>query len=435
MQNGDEYSTEQALRADCLALVDLPEVDENSQINYPTLPQQGTQHVAQVPRSTDVTRRSSGQPAKSPGGTSTFSGTTARISGSGQELSATSAEDMMDALKDLSDASSKILGLLVPREVSEASVHNIQGQLSDLKSRGTRQLQRHIPNFEAQRNVYGGDRFINAPASVRAVLKVSKLQDVRSGPWRMDPILYQANLATLLTVFLAQSGENIEHATNELDKVFPRPFLQLFVDKTAVGGVADGSALLSETFQVAVELRTYFFIDCAKRLHHTQGFDPDEVLTQVFYNHNDTLRGWNVAELRSEEINKNRTFKTTIIDRLDHLRETFSDEAPLIDLESLERSFPRFRLTTAVTWWSQLRVREVELQLRRLEGAVGIVRAIQSTGTGDGQMSLGTSDIDARRIALNYEQPSDTSQLDSDRLQAPKDKDAAKEAVLSKPYT
>lgn len=401
--------------ADCLTLVDLPEMEESSQVSYPELPQRDTTDTERAP---DVARRQSGQFPKSPDAASTFSGTTARISGSGQELSGGSAEDMTDALEDLFDASNKILGLLVPRKVSETSVQAVKGRLLDLKSKETKQLQRYTPNFQAQRVVYGDDRFINVPVVVRTILDLSKVEDVRPGPWRMDPILYRANLASLMTSFVAQSDKNVEHATDELDKLFPRPFLQRLVAKSAVGDSPDGSALLPVTFELAVEIRTRCFIDRAKHLINEPGFDPDALLQQIFYRDSNTLDGWPVPRLRSEEVHQNKDFKTLIIHRLDQLRKTFSEtEPPFIDLESLEKDFSRARFTTALIQWSQLRLREIELQLQSFGGAAGIVEAIRSTATGGGRIALGTVDEDlshsnsAHGVVLNTQQASDPDQL------------------------
>lgn len=331
---------------------------------------------------------------------------------------------MTDALEELSHASNKILDLFIPQEVTEASIQRVKKQLSNLKSKETKQFQRYTPNFQAQREIYGGDRFIDVPATVRAILGVSKLDNVRPGPWRMDPILYQANLANLLMASVAQDGEDVERVTGELDKVFPSPFVQVLVDSTTVEDVANGSALLRQSFRIALEIRTRYFIDSAKRLLNQSGFDPDELLTQIFYKDESKLKGWNVAGLRSEDINSNKDFKTLIIDRLAQLRETFSEtEDPSIDLGSLEEAFSQVRLTTAVTWWSQSRLQEIKVQMNNVEGAAGILRAIQSTANGDDRLPLGTMDQDlsrgkeSRGVVLNYRQSSDSPHMKPNQTQ------------------
>ncbi|KAL9009190.1 MAG: hypothetical protein Q9173_005757, partial [Seirophora scorigena] len=361
----------------------LREVEESTPLKYPKLPQTDNDHSAQSNTGPGKIRQPSAQPTKSPGGTSTFSGTTARISGSGHDLSATRAEDMIDALPDLFHASNKILDLVMPEELSESSVQIIKDQHSDLKSKQTRHLRRFVPNFQAQREVYGGDRFIDVPATVRAVLGVSKVNDVRPGPWRVDPVLYHANLASLITALVAQNGEDDEQLMNRLDEAFPQAFVRFFVDDVTVDKVADGSALLRQSFELALEIRSRFFIDSARRLLNDSGLDPDELLGQVFYTERDMLKGWNVAGLRSDDINRNEGFRMSIINRLDQLREAFSEEIRPVDLDHLDQAVPYIRLSTVLLQWSRLRLREIGLQMQGFNGVAGILRAVQTTMRGE----------------------------------------------------
>lgn len=319
---------------------------------------------------------------------------------------------MVDALEDLFDASNKVLGLLLPSEVSRTSVQGIEERSLDSKSKETRQLQRYNPNFQAQRVVYGDDRFINVPVIVRAILDVSKVEEIPPGPWRMDPILYRANLATLTTSLMTHNREGGEGTWHELNKLFPRPFLQKFVANNALGDFADGSALFVETFELAVDMRTRSFIESAKRLVSQEGFDPDALLEQVFYKDSNTLNGWSVDGLRFEDVNHNKDFRSAIVARLNQLRETFSEtEAPFIDLERLEKLFPHARLTTALTQWSQARLGEIELQLQILGATGGIIQAIRSTSRESGKIPLRMMEDDfsygssAYGAVLNHQPP------------------------------
>ncbi|KAL8826974.1 MAG: hypothetical protein Q9170_007201 [Blastenia crenularia] len=377
----------QLLVTDCFTVAELSEIEENSQIGYPTLPLRGATDAEQA---RDPVQRN-GEHTKSPDGASTFSGTTARISGAAQELPASGLEDMIDALEDLSNASNKVLDLLMPREISEASVEELKGRLLDLKSKESKQLQRRSPNFQAQRAVYGDDRFINVPVTVRVILDVPKVENARPGPWRMDPILYQTNIVNFLTSLMTSSGNNLEHTTNTLDVIFPKPFLGKFV--TEIREIAEGSALLPTTLALALEIRTRYFVNSAKQYIDEPSFDPDALLQRVFYRDNDALNGWNVEGLRSDDVDRSRVLKTTIINRLDQLRRTFSEsEAPFIDLGVLEKDFSQARLMTAIIAWCQSRLQEIEQQLQSSGGVVGVVQAIRNVVAGTGQDTLGTMD-------------------------------------------
>lgn len=328
---------------------------------------------------------------------------------------------MIDALEDLFGASKKVLSLLVPSNISQTSVQGTKERLLDLKSKEIRQLQRYTPNFQAQRAVYGDNRFINPPVIVRATLDIPKVEDVRPGPWRMDPILHGANLASLATFLITQDHNGAEHAWHEVNKLFPRPFLQRFVPDSALGDFTDGSTLLLETFRLAVDLRTRAFIDNAKLLVNEEGFDPGTLLVQAFYEDSDTLSGWNVPGLRFEDVNQNKDFKLSIVARLDQLRRTFSEtEAPFIDLERLEEMFPYASLTTSLFRWIHLRLREIELQVQRSGGAGSIVQAIrtvQSTSGKGGQLSMGAMGADFSIRSNPYGHVSHNQQL-SDLFQA-----------------
>ncbi|KAL8900298.1 MAG: hypothetical protein Q9207_005757 [Kuettlingeria erythrocarpa] len=427
--------------ADCPALADLPEVDETPLVDYPELPQKSLHDVQQAHISVNTHQRRSRQRPESPGGASTYSGTTARISESVRRLSGSRPEDMINELGELSEASRKILVPLIPDDVSEASIQHLQERLLDANSEEARQVRRKTPNFKAHREAYGADRFINVPDVVRVILDVSKLDDVRLGPRRMYPVLYQANLASLITALLAQRGGELGSVQGELVRSFPRPFLERFVSISNVEAAADASALLWETLRLGINIRTRIFIDTAKSAVNEKGFDPDRLLFQTFYKNSSKLRGWNVAGLRSEDIDINKDFKVLIINRLDHLRETFSDiPESLIDLDSLENDFSHVRILTAVVRWSQLRLREIRTQLERVQDVAGIVEAIQSA-KGDRRLPRGTMDEDLPRgndahgLVPNFDQPSHSPQPDPHRLSSPKSKNLAPESIANKLFT
>ncbi|KAL8987041.1 MAG: hypothetical protein Q9177_003720 [Variospora cf. flavescens] len=403
------------------ALVALPELEESTPIKYPELPDSANDGSTKSNTAPGIGRRPNAQLAKSPGGTSNFSGTTARISGSGHDFSVISAEDMTDALPELCVASNKILDLLMPENISESSVQIIKDQHSDMKSKQTRQLRRLVPNFQAQREVYGGDRFIDVPAAVRAIIGVSRVNDVRLGPWRVDPVLYQANLASLITALVAQSGEDKEQLIDGLDKAFPQPFVHRFIKDTPVTEVADGSALLKQTFELALEIRSLFFINSARRLLNESGFDPDELLTQVFYTEQDRLKGWNVAGLGSDHVHRNVGFRASIINRLDQLRATFSEEVSPVDLEELDKAFPYARLSMLLVQWSQLRLREIKTQLHDVDGVAGLIRAIQTANRGyePSQDTLNNHMPNDNEVVLEDERPTPLG-FEQLRITAPK---------------
>ncbi|KAI4251409.1 MAG: hypothetical protein L6R42_008399 [Xanthoria sp. 1 TBL-2021] len=295
---------------------------------------------------------------------------------------------MIYTLDDLSDASDKILRLLLSSEISETSVRDIMARFSDSKSRETKQLARYSSTFSDYRDVYGDALFIDVPATVKNMLGLPN-QDLQPGPWRIDPVLYKANLTATVRGFMAQTHEDVEKSIETLDRDFPRPFAQQFVDKNIVKDTADGSALLMDAFGLALDIRTRSFIENARRLIDAPNFDPDLIVQQVFYKGGNMLIGWNVVGMRSQDLLKNPELRNTIINRINQLRQTFSEtESPYIDLSSLDRSFPRSGLLARLARWSQLRLAEIASQLKRLGGAKSIADALKSALSRDDRFSV-----------------------------------------------
>lgn len=298
------------------------------------------------------------------------------------------AEEMIYNLDDLSDSSDKILRLLLSNEISETSIRDIMARFSDPKSRETRQLERYNSAFRDYRDVYGGVFFIDVPDAVRNMLGLPKQESLQLGPWRIDPVLYKANLTATVRILMAQKQEDVEKSIETLDRDFPRPFFQRFVDKTVVADTADASALLMDAFGLALDIRTRSFIETSRRLVDAPNFDPDSIVRQIFYNGGNMLVGWNAVGMRSQDLLKNPELRDAILNRLDQLRQTFSEtESPYIDLDSLDRSFPQSRLLARLARWSQLRLEEIAAQLKRLGGAKSIADALERALSRDDRFS------------------------------------------------
>ncbi len=363
---------------------DLTEINEGSDIQYPALPQDSHEEGDGAIQNKDAVRRDSGQNIKSTGRVSGFSGTTVRTSGSGQDLSREIAEEMMYNLDDLSDASDKILRLILPDSILEPSFLDRVARFSNSKARETKQLDRYSSTFQDYRNIYGDAFFVDVPTTVRNTVGLPKQESLQPKPWRLDPVLYKANLTAFVRRLVSQINDNVEGTIEAIDRDFPRPFVQQFVDKNRLNDTADGSALLKETFGLGLEIRTRSFIESAKRLIHVPKFDPDIILQQIFFDDSNMLNGWDVLGMRSQDLLKTPELRDTVIARLNLLRQTFSEtESPYIDLDSLERDFPLSPLLARLGQWSQLRLVEIKSQMKRLKGARGIADTVQSALTSE----------------------------------------------------
>ncbi|KAL8653898.1 MAG: hypothetical protein Q9226_003653 [Calogaya cf. arnoldii] len=380
-------------------LASLTEIDESPNVRYPELPQDSHDEEG-ADGNPDTVRRESGQTIKSTGRVSGFSGTTFRTSRSSQELSKEVAEEMTYNLEDLSDASDKILRLLLSNAVSESSIRDMMAKFSDSKSRERKQLERYSSTFQSYRDVYGDGLFIDVPVTVRNMLGLPNQESLQPGPWRVDPVLYKANLTAMVKTLVAQTTDGVDKWIETLDRNFPQPFVQKFVGKPMLEDCADGSALLMEAFSLALDIRTRSFIESTRRLIDAPNFDPDSILQQAFYEDGNMLAGWNVVGLRSPDLLKNQELSSAIINRLDQLRQTFSEtESPYIDLDSLDRIFPPSQVLARLSRWCQLRLDEIASQLKRLAGAKGAADALQTVLSRHDRNQLhGISGLDARAI-------------------------------------
>ncbi|KAL8848778.1 MAG: hypothetical protein Q9221_006249 [Calogaya cf. arnoldii] len=380
--------------------IGLTEIVESPTVRYPELPKDSHDEEGGANEDPHTARRESGQTIKSTGRVSGFSGTTIRTSRSSQELSKETAEEMTYNLEDLSDASDKILRLLLSDAVSESSVRDMMAKFSDSKSRERKQLERYSSTFQSYRDVYGDGLFIDVPVTVRNMLGLQNQESLQPGPWRVDPVLYKANLTAMVKTLMAQTTDNVEKWIETLDSDFPQPFVHRFVGKPMLEDSADASALLMEAFSLALDIRTRSFIGSTRRLIDAPNFDPDLIVQQTFYDDGNMLAGWNVVGLRSPDLLKNRELSSAIIDRLDQLRQTFSEtESPYVDLDYLDRIFPPSQLLARLSRWIQLRLDEIASQLKRLEGAKGAADALQTALSRDNRnQQHGVSGLDARAI-------------------------------------
>ncbi|KAL9577407.1 MAG: hypothetical protein Q9212_006382 [Teloschistes hypoglaucus] len=372
-------------------LGDVSEADEHSHISYPDLPPAAVNADELTTNQVGGAQRKSIQNARMSGNSSVFSGTTARTSHSVQEPSnAILAGSLIDSLEDLSSISDKILHLSVPQKVSDGTVQSTRNRLHDPKCRESKSFKRHKDVYKTQREEYGDSKYIQAEAIIKGLLDMPSYANDSLGSWRVDPVLYKANLVQL--VMACDPDNAFDDAMTELDQTYPRPFLHRFVDAANVNSSPDSSALLMDTFHLAVDIRTYSFVENAKRSRNDPDFDPDQLLQRLFYSSSNTLsntlNGWDVAGLRSDDFHRNSRLKKNIVHRLDQLRDTFlNNEENPIDLPSLERHFSRSWLTTRLLHWCRLRLSEIQTQLEALEGVNGIVHALESMTTGNEKVS------------------------------------------------
>ena len=340
-------------------------------------------------------------PNNSSGNAAAFSGTTARNSDTAQDLKNSSAQDMLDTLPDLAHAADQLLRWLLLEYISDATVETMRVQLQFPGSRISKNVKRLGNVLQAQKSIYGDfESYINIAAVIRTLLGPEAVTTENAG-WRPEPLLHKANLATLVTNTTRAWSEkfNNEHF-DFLESIFPGPFL------------SHSSSV--EDLKIAVEIRTQHFIMLSSRYTDVPNFDPDMILSQVFFSDSSVLKGWAAPGLSAEELTEEH--QALIHSRLQDLRQNFSN-GRAVDLRSLKQAHPWGAFVTKIIAWSKARLDDIQRQIEA-NGGVNTILEVLSNQV-QAQASAGAeSMIDDRTsplVQLDYPSASEFSHTTSDR--------------------
>ena len=357
-------------------ILDLSTVIEadNSSLRYPSLPAEDNVR----------NKRREGSDTKSPGNMSPISGTTAQTSYSAQELADMNSDDMLDALPDLCDAADKILNFAVHQDRTPESTLITIKESQDHSSRIHKNLKRLGDSLQLFKRPFGNELYVNLSIGVRGLLGVRHVGNMRDGPWRPDDIFYKANLAIMITSLLSsqESSSNSQSIVEKLERDFPSPFFSRLLDSSELGTKSVGcSSLSSESFEVALDLRTQYFITLVQRHLLQPNFDPDLLLLQVFYENEDSLKGWDADGMRTNDFGSKA--QNAISDRINHIKRTFREDLQsvqtghLVDLDQLKTLYGWSTFIFKVLSWSKLRSSEIQAEINSRGSVEGIRQALE----------------------------------------------------------
>lgn len=391
---------------------DLTTVLEDPAIVYPGIELGEDEELEQAPDIGGSPPHGSPQTSKSPGGASAFSGTTVRTSLPGQESADPNTEGMLDALPDLSEAADKLLGCLVAGESSAAA---ITSRITTLHTKGTIasiKWKRHGNAFQAQRELYGSDSYIDPSTMLKTLLGTKQSWDTTAGTWQPDALslLQKANLAVLASnIFTHPLQEQDGQFIEEFEEAFPRYFTEVLASCDFLN--PGHSMLIVETFQFALEVRTQYAISLLDRHSAQPNFDSDVVLHQVFYKNKGVLKGWGVRGIHSEDLTDD--FEDAVLKRLAQLREAFTDfsESAIAGTERLRTTFPWTSFVHHTVAWITKRMNEIETQIT---GSGGIQIICENLNDEVRRLRLVRPSMDNGDLVLNYEPPSEASNVTSE---------------------
>ncbi|KAJ5668287.1 MYB DNA-binding domain protein [Penicillium maclennaniae] len=313
--------------------------------------------------STSVVPESPGNPE----GNSNISGTTFLPQDSSLEDDETDPVVLVDELSDLQSAATRLMDLFVsdasdPRNVVEAAK-----RLTDPRNTQSKRLKPATNKLISAMKSFSRQAFIDV-SEIKKLIPSVQPEDTAQ-PWSPSPILYQANCARLaLDVLLATLGsQSPREAIERLESRFPAPFMDAIVRRPQSKPIGASTAE-KQTFELALEIRTQYFIMELERRQNEKDFDPRAILNGVFYNElalEDVdsklepgyLRGFKLMDIFEDENGcLPDRFHDDVIDRMGELEYDLlaQDQSPQIqDLKRI--SWTRFVQRTARFIYTRLK--------------------------------------------------------------------------------
>ncbi|OAG08262.1 uncharacterized protein CC84DRAFT_1085793 [Paraphaeosphaeria sporulosa] len=344
-------------------------------------------------------------PRRSLGAVSEMSGTTAISSFTMVEAETLEPRFMLRYLSRLHEEVVECLDHLVPAEGGMVEDAQRIELLHDPNSDFLADYNAFDLQLRARLSHYRGDnqQYIHIRAA-HAALFPGPNQDAatRTG---LDLLLYQANLIVFAKDMmpLERNDKTTVAALRDLDTHFPSLFLPaLTLDINAAESAAGESALLQETFELALELRTQLAISSLSHGLTDNAFDPDAALDEVFCHPPESIpqlgvfRGWSTFELGGEDSPLPGAFVQKVVARMAAIREFFSTgetsqgQEGSVNLDDLSATFPWTALVLRLVGWVRARDNELAAAIHYHGGARGILemikaekeRAIAVVGTG-----------------------------------------------------
>ncbi|KAH9206273.1 hypothetical protein DL95DRAFT_469794 [Leptodontidium sp. 2 PMI_412] len=340
------------------------------------------------------------QGARSPA-MSQMSGTTAMTSYSAQEIA--KLDPMMaEILRELLESASKILDQLAPKDAIETE-EQVEMIVADLKVPGSRRgkhLHLHEQIFMVAKAHYGSDIYIRPSFVLRKLLGTANPEE---GNFRPDPVIYAANLATLVTEFLVlQRGEAKTKSTLQgVCYIFPESFTGK-LDEVVQAGQSD---LVDEVFDLALDFYTQSAMVCLALMDEGDELTPDQVLASIFYDqYDESDPRAPFAEMTDGGVLKNilrsgqpysEVQVEMIQERLALINSTFrnSDEArearDLVDFDQLNEMFPWLTFITHLVQWTRSRFTEITQTISKQGGIDEITKSlIELIKSNDSQVEI-----------------------------------------------
>lgn len=265
---------------------------------------------------------------------------------------------MVDELQDLQNAAHRLLEVFVSNASDPRNVLDAARRLTNPRNTASKRLKPAANKLISTMKGFSSQAFIDV-AQVKELVPSVQPKDAAQ-PWSPLPILHRANCARLaLDVLLVSIGSRYpRQAIEKLEKEFPAPFMDNIVKRSQPKPVG-ASAAEKPTFELALEIRTQYFIMELERRQNEKDFDPLSILRGVFYHKSPldddshvepgSLRGFKLPRIFEDENERlPDRFQDDVIDRIGELEYDLLDVDGALNIQGLKRaSWTRFVQRTA----------------------------------------------------------------------------------------
>ncbi|KAE8407791.1 hypothetical protein BDV37DRAFT_240083 [Aspergillus pseudonomiae] len=286
-------------------------------------------------------------------------------------------ELMLESLPGLERSAKDVLDFLVPSSADLKSIVNMAKRLSDPRNTQSKRLTLRKAALKNQPGWFEGKTYIDVTRANES-LSSHLTKDGVELNWSAEPILHRANCARFsLEVLLASGNSNaFKKAIRDVESLFPLPFMRDLV--TCRGDAVGESALVKDTFQLALEIRTQFLIMQLENHQHEHAFDPNFILEDGFFldvsadeafDSSDALmRGFNLPRLNVEGSLPDE-FREAAYDRFEEMVANLPDEDDIFDIDDLKTTYPWRSFLLRAARWIRKRCEEIDEDLNRQQSA------------------------------------------------------------------
>ncbi|GMF68481.1 unnamed protein product [Aspergillus oryzae] len=286
-------------------------------------------------------------------------------------------ELMLETLPSLERSAKDVLDFLVPGSADLKSIVNMAKRLSDPRNTQSKRLNLRKNALKNQPGWFEGRTYIDVTRASESLSSHFSKDGVQLN-WSAEPILHHANCARFaLEVLLASNNSTgFRKAIRDVEGQFPAPFMRDLVNgrRNAVGE----SALLKDTFQLALEIRTQSLIMQLEYRQHEPSFDPNFILEDGFFldvsvhepidSDNAPMRGFNLPRLNIDGSLPDE-FREAASDRFEEMVANLPDEDGTFDIDDFKTTYSWRSFLLRAARWIRKRCEEIDQDISRQPSA------------------------------------------------------------------